>query len=560
MRQPARKNPYRAIIGLILLLAVLATPLSIIIPRWSFYTVPYYTETVFKEFEHQFNTSQYRKKVNPGIMPDESLFSYVSGAYLRGMDPILANSEHTPLGKYFIALSIYLLHNDRFTAIVFALLSGISIWLVGRLVLKDSIWALAPVLLVTIDRLFMNQLVTVPLLDIIQFPFIFLSLFAFYKEHAHGKYFWTSLMLGAVIATKTVVPGILLVGCMGVWLVIYRGWRSLIPYIAWLPLSACVFMLSYIRTFMDGYSLWQFVGFQKWIFLYQKSKLLYPFSSLRLLFFNQWQTWWGDFSVISANDWSLLWPVSTAGSIGLGIWTIIRKQWKKSEYEPLVLLLLWIGIYQAFLCFGVVSSRFFIPLLPAQYIVLTYILRIVLSKNKNTKRLLVCIVSMAWLVFPHVVRAEYVLPYPSYMPGNKLYSVSRILDKVKAYWYWGNIGKFRYHLGLSDKNLVEAKTLMEYRQYLLGVAALKRSDTEFEKISGYLSLAKHEGIDIGVLKRTALEASEAHTSVITRLVAETPVSFIWTPEKVSPSELQLHTLLNDSLRIREKVATKTASL
>jgi hypothetical protein len=319
-------------------------------------------------------------------------------------------------------------------------------------------------------------------------------------------------------------------------------------------------MLSYIRTFMEGYSLWQFIGFQKWIFLYQKSKLLYPFSSLRLLFFNQWQTWWGDFSVIAANDWSLLWPISTVASIGLGIWVSVKHRWKISENGPLLLVLLWIGIYQAFLCFGVVSSRFFIPLLPAQYIVLIYIFRAALYRNRSLKRLFLFIIPFIWLGLPHMVHAAYVLPYPSYMPGNKLYSVSRILDRAKAYWYWGNIAQFRYHLGLSDKHLVEAKTLMEYRQYLLGVAALKRSDTEFEMISGYLSLAKREGKDIGVLKRTALEASEAHISVIERLVTETPVSFTWTPEKASSSELQLHSLLTDSLRIREKVATETASL
>ncbi len=302
-------------------------------------------------------------------MPDETLFSYVSGAYLRGMDPILANSEHTPLGKYMIAVSIYFLHNDRFPTLVFGVLSGVSIWLVGSMALGSSTLALIPVLIITLDRLFTNQLIIAPLLDIIQLPFIFFALAAFIHERQSGKYIFTAVSIGTVIATKTVVPGILLVGCMGLFLLLRKDIRGAVTFSLWLPIAFLVLLLSYTRTFMSGYTFWDFLKFQKWIFLYQGSKLIYPFSSLRLLLFNQWQTWWAGNKIVSAVDWSILWPISTVSSVGVGIWMAVRKTWAN---KMLSLLLLWIVVYQLFLCLGVVSSRFFLPLLPAQYILLTY--------------------------------------------------------------------------------------------------------------------------------------------------------------------------------------------
>src|SRR5450759_5012191 len=85
------------------------------------------------------------------------------------------------------------------------------------------------------------------------------------------------------------------------------------------------------------------------------------------------------------------------------------------------------------------------------------------------------------LVFSHssLVYADYVLPYPSYMPGSSLYKVSRVVDLLKFYWSWGNIAQIKYHLALSDKYLIEAKTLMEYKQFLLGTDDLRRYDKEF---------------------------------------------------------------------------------
>lgn len=139
------------------------------------------------------------------------------------------------------------------------------------------------------------------------------------------------------------------------------------------------------------------------------------------------------------------------------------------------------------------------------------------------------------------VRAEYVLPYPSYMPGNKFYRISRLIDRVKQPFYFGNISSYKYHLSLADKYLVEAKTLFEYKQYLLATDALTRSDVEFAKAKRNV---------VRYFETQFQEAAEAHQMVLKRLQEELPEQFLWTPEKDSPTYLPLKDLINTSITLR----------
>lgn len=546
----------RLTVYIVLLLFILISPLSVVIPHLSTYTSPYYSETLYKDLERVFNSSQYRQKNNPAIIPDETLFSYAAGAYLRGMDPILANSEITPLGKYFLAASIYLFRNDRTVILLFAFLSGVSIWLVAKHAIADALWALVPLLFVSLDRLFINQLAAVPLLDIIQLPFIYFTIAAFFRERRLNRFPFTAICIGCVMATKTVVPGILLIGSIGLFLLLKKEIKTLMYFVAWLPVAALIFVLTYTRTFVSGYTFWEFLKFQKWIFLYQKSKLIYPFSSLRLLLFNQWQTWWGSFAVVAANDWSFLWPVSTIASLGAGVWMMLRRHWEQTIYEPILLLLLWVLIYQLFLSLGVVSSRFFIPLLPAQYILLTYVVRSFFQAKLRGKLLFLflCLGAFVWVKPAY---ADYVLPYPSFMPGNKVYILSRLIDRATRVWSFGSIGSFKYHLKLADKYLVEAKTLFEYNQYLLAADALKRSDVEFSQIPKDLGDGLREGKDMSRFRTIAREASVKHKSILTTLRSVLPTRIEWRPEKMSPTTIPVAKLLDEAVAIRENAARVT---
>jgi len=129
-----------------------------------------------------------------------------------------------------------------------------------------------------------------------------------------------------------------------------------------------------------------------------------------------------------------------------------------------------------------------------------------------------------------VVYADYLLPYPSYMPGNTLYKVSRIIDELKKYWFWGNIASSKYHQGLSDKYLVEAKTLFEYKQYPLALDALARSDEHFQK----------------------KESAGVHRELLLKLLNELPQTYIWQEERQEPVTLAIGDALHRSIQIRNE--------
>lgn len=366
------QNTLRTFIALALLGITGVSLVQTIRPLWVTYTSPYYTDAMYQGLESVFGGSQYRRKENAGLIPDETVFSYAAGAYIRGVDPILVNSEHTPLGKYLIGAFILIMKNDKFIVLPSAALVLIAVWLIGRIVLQDAVIALIPVAVLATEPLFLNQIRTAPLLDIIQLPWILFAIAAFLWERRKGKFFITAVMIGLVMATKTIIPGILLIMTFLAFLFLQRKWKHIMQLILWLVISVVIFVASYTRTFMSGYTISDFIGFQKWIFLYQKSKLIFPFSVWRLLLLNQWQAWWGDMSILAADDWRWTWPVSTLlGFVVMGIFAAH----KVSTKEPIALLILWVAVYSAFLSLGVVSSRFFLPLFPVSYIVGVWTIR-----------------------------------------------------------------------------------------------------------------------------------------------------------------------------------------
>jgi len=158
-----------------------------------------------------------------------------------------------------------------------------------------------------------------------------------------------------------------------------------------------------------------------------------------------------------------------------------------------------------------------------------------------------------FLCFVHPVYAEYVLPYPSYMPGNKMYQVSRIIDTLKNYWYWGTIAQIKYHLGLADKYLVEAKTLFEYKQYLLATDALLRSDAELTGIIPLIEKGSVEGKDMSQFENTIVEAMQVHLEKLEVMAEQLPGEFLWTPEKKDATNLSIRQMLDTAISIRQNI-------
>ena len=146
--------------------------------------------------------------------------------------------------------------------------------------------------------------------------------------------------------------------------------------------------------------------------------------------------------------------------------------------------------------------------------------------------------------------SSYVLPYPSAMPGNSLYKLHVLYEKLSRYWYFGDFGQFKFSLRYADKYLVEAKILFEYKQYLLGYSALDKSNLYFQEIPQDLKNASENGKNISEKEALFREARERHVEVLKEIKTKTPKIFNWQPENDKASILLIHELIDESVAIR----------
>lgn len=148
--------------------------------------------------------------------------------------------------------------------------------------------------------------------------------------------------------------------------------------------------------------------------------------------------------------------------------------------------------------------------------------------------------------------SKYVLPYPPVMPGGFSYKIRLVYENISKYWHFGSFGQFSYNLKMTDKYLIEAKTLFEYKQYLLGYKALQKSNQYFTNIFPNLSKAEKNGKNILQKRTVFIEAVQKHIEVLEQIKKNIPNTFIWQPEKSIPTTLNLERALNDSIKLRSK--------
>jgi len=331
-------------------------------------------EKEYEQYKKKYYSSQFVQKKNPVIMPDEVFRSFAGGAFLKGLNPILITHDHPPLGNYMIAASILFFDNPRSLMIPILAMIILGVYLLSRMADGNSLLALVPLGVFINEPLFTNKIIYAPLVEPLQLPFL---LFAFYffiravKDKKYIKWFiLTSIFLGIVISTRFFVTGGIMVFCMISYLIYDRRGvdKKLIYFILTLPLLLVVLILSYTRTMMDGYSVIQIFGIQKYILAYHKSKFILPFSFWDLLLFNRWHTWWGDWKISSDPQWLVLWPISVVLTGVYFLFSLIRKI---TFNETEKIMILWLGVYTLTLSTGFSSTNYFLPIIPFFYILAT---------------------------------------------------------------------------------------------------------------------------------------------------------------------------------------------
>lgn len=124
-----------------------------------------------------------------------------------------------------------------------------------------------------------------------------------------------------------------------------------------------------------------------------------------------------------------------------------------------------------------------------------------------------------------------------------------VYENLSKYWHFGDYGRFNYYLNLSDKYLVEARTLFEYKQYLLGVNAMNMSNKYFKDASIVIKKTRKNGVEekLSLLK----SAGDKHIEGLEKMSNEVPEIFDWSPEKSTPRKLKLKEIISNSINLRK---------
>lgn len=386
-----RKFSYGFLCAIFFLIAVFR-PISILYKERQTFFGPGYSK-IYTYLESSYYSSQYVKKENPGIMPDQTFEAFVGGAFLRGVNPIHIVHEHPPMGRYIIAFSILLFDNASTLILPLLVLSLIICFLIAKIILKNSLLALIPVAIFSNDPLFISKLQYSPLLEPIQLPFILLSLYFFIRGIKDRKSFrWfalASLMVGFVISIRFFILGMMLFFAMLLYFVIKKRFnKKFIYFVISVPISLIVLFASYAKTMLDGYSLWQILGVQKYLFYYHQTKLENSFSFWDLILFNRWHTWWGNRSIIHDNTWFIAWPMAVFSTFSFLIASFMKIIHMNEEEK---FLSIWVLVYCGLLSIGNSTTRYFLPLVPVLYILMiSFLVRIIyshISLKKKASRL-----------------------------------------------------------------------------------------------------------------------------------------------------------------------------
>ena len=320
--------------------------------------------------------SQYVSKKPKYIIPDEIINTYAGWEYVKGINPVLIAADTPPLGRYFIGLSALLFNNQHIVTIIFSVLSLLLMYLVGIQIFKSRLLAILPPLIFSFEPIFKNQTIYSPLLDIMQLAFL-LSIFYFFNRGLNTKkvkssFILVSILLGLFISTKFFITGLTIVAAMLMVLFINKEFNRMKILIFALPISIFVLLLSYVRVFAFNYSIHEFLGIQKYVFLYHKSQLILPLTIWPLMMFNKWYVWYGDKPILSDPQWLLTWPVITISSILTTIFVLLKKIKRDRNIEVLIA---WVVFYFLFFSIGQITTRYFVILIPIMYIIFIYLLK-----------------------------------------------------------------------------------------------------------------------------------------------------------------------------------------
>ncbi len=369
----------RPLVIIILLTLIVLGQIKVFIKNSDSYKVPYFPGR-YQELKNIYGESQYVLSKPKHVIPDEFVYSYTASEYLRGINPVLLTAEQPPFGMYLIGVSQNIFNNDRIVSYIFNIGCLIALFVLGLIVLRDSLVSLLVVYLFSLEKLFMVQAVYAPLLDNMQLFFILISFIFFTQSRKNSFYLVLSMItLGLVMSTKFYLTGILIVIS---WLLSTvftekgKVIRAMLKIVASSIFAILTMTFVYFPMFTHGDNLRRFFGVQKWMYSFHLNKFNFqPDKFFGLVLFNKWHnpgSSGANFSV----DWQVTWPLIFTNSLVI---LLLRRKSLSKDWN-MIPIAFWVVVYSLSVVNSNVVPRYLIPILPFWYIMLGFSIKRLINR------------------------------------------------------------------------------------------------------------------------------------------------------------------------------------
>jgi len=330
------------------------------------------------------------------FMRDRDLYAYAGWKYVNGISPEQINFEHPPFAKYLIGLSWIAFGNPNIIGAGLGLASLFVFYELSRKLLRQSLLALLPVYLLSLDKLFL-EFSSDSMLDIYLVFFLILSTLLLIGMKTDAEVIGGAISYGLACASKLI--GLYAFPAVIVYLVLKRRNGALRYLTEFVLTFALTYTATYICFFLSGHGLQDFLELQWRMFTFQ-SELRYdrPFSPGRPLLTlltgiigpetryvihvdivaQEAKTTMIEHGLAISDQFNpLTWPLCFSGAI-LSSYEAIKA--RKHELLHLCMLffsiLIPINIGQSFVWY-------LLPLLPIGFLLLTNVLGEISEKSKR---------------------------------------------------------------------------------------------------------------------------------------------------------------------------------
>jgi hypothetical protein len=389
----------------------------------SVFTVRFTPEAMGKEYESFLHGGSF--------FSDDKLYAWAGWLYIHGHLPNEVNFEHPPLAKYFIGLSEVVFGNHVLLSLVFSILTLIIVFFLSRFFIKNPLFALFPVFMLSLDKLFVS-FSSSSMLDVYLLFFSSLSAFIFVKALRDRRFtplFYVAV--GLAIACKWI--GIFILLSMLAYCLLRRDkWNlKFLPF--GIALSLVTYAFTYIAFFLAGQGLQDFVSLQLkmyrfqhfmrfergtpppfWILLHFLTGIEGPaeFATVEIIeeagkvTVRTLSVKYG-LSLIKAFN-PLTWPASFSSSI-----MSLYYARKKGDAVFLIVPIAFFSLL-ALISFGQVFVWYILPGLPFAFISLAYFIESIYkeSKNKKAVALFILAYTIALSIWSIAVQLPSFLPFP----------------------------------------------------------------------------------------------------------------------------------------------------